>query len=145
MSVLSDRDRATLAAVCDTVVPAIARERDPDGLWGRSASDLGVDVGAAQLIEEIPDPQLQAGLVQLLQALGGQGIGRASQPSSEQILRNVALSNPQAAAGVSALINMTLFLHYGVPDPETGQNPNWRAFGYPGPVSAPPKVPKPLY
>ena len=43
MSVLSDRDRATLAAVCDTVVPAIDRERDPDGLWGRSASDLGVE------------------------------------------------------------------------------------------------------
>ena len=81
MSVLSDRDRATLAAVCDTVVPSIERDRDPDGLWGRSASDLGVDVAAAQLIEEIPDPQLQAGLVQLLQALGGQGIGRASQPS----------------------------------------------------------------
>ena len=54
-----------------------------------------------------PDPQLQAGLVQLLQALGGQGIDRASQLSSERILRNMALSGPQAAAGVDALINMT--------------------------------------
>jgi choline dehydrogenase-like flavoprotein len=143
-SVLAERDRAILKAVCDTVVPSIERDRDPDGLWGRSASDLGVDQGAAQLIEEIPDPELRAGLVQLLQALGGQGIGRTSQPSGEQILRNVALSDPQAAAGVNALINMTLFLHYGAADPETGQNPNWKTFGYPGPVSAPPKVPKPL-
>jgi choline dehydrogenase-like flavoprotein len=130
--------------VCDTVVPLIERERDPDGLWGRSASAVGVDVGAAQLIEEIPDPVVQGGFVQLLQALGGQGIGRASQLSREQILRNVALSDPQAAAGVNALINMTLFLHYGAPDPETGQNPNWRTFGYPGPISAPPDLPKPL-
>ena len=28
---------------------------------------------------------------------------------------------------------MTLFLTYGAPDPQTGQNPNWEAFGYPGP------------
>jgi choline dehydrogenase-like flavoprotein len=143
-SVLSDRDRAVLKAVCDTVVPSIERDRDPEGHWARKASDLGVEVGAAQLIEEIPDPELRAGLVQLLQGLGGQGIGRASQLSREQILRNVALSDPQAAAGVNALINMTLFLHYGAPDPETGQNPNWRTFGYPGPVAAPPKVPKQL-
>jgi choline dehydrogenase-like flavoprotein len=141
---LGERERAILQAVCDTVVPAIERDRDPDGHWARKASDLGVEVGAAQLIEEIPDPELRAGLVQLLQALGGQGIGRASQLSREQILRNVSLSDPQAGAGVNALINMTLFLHYGAPDPETGQNPNWRTFGYPGPVAAPPKVPKQL-
>jgi choline dehydrogenase-like flavoprotein len=143
-SVLGERERAILRAVCDTVVPAIERDRDPEGHWARKASDLGVDAGAAQLIEEIPDQVLQAGLVQLLRALGGQGIGRASQLSSEQILRNVALSDPEAAAGVNALINMTLFLHYGAPDPETGQNPNWRTLGYPGPTSAPPEVPKPL-
>jgi choline dehydrogenase-like flavoprotein len=141
---LGERERAILQAVCDTVVPAIERDRDPDGHWARKASDLGVEVGAAQLIEEIPDPELRAGMVQLLQALGGQGIGRASQLSREQILRNVSLSDPQAGAGVNALINMTLFLHYGAPDPETGQNPNWRTFGYPGPVAAPPKVPKQL-
>ena len=39
---------------------------------------------------------------------------------------------------------MTLFLHYGAPDPQTGQNPNWKTFGYPGPISAPPQVEKPL-
>ena len=39
---------------------------------------------------------------------------------------------------------MTLFLTYGAPDPETGQNPNWRTFGFPGPISAPPDIPKTL-
>ena len=141
---LSDSQRAILTAVCDTVVPSLPRDRDPDGLWGRKASDLGVDLGAAVMISEIPDPELRGGLLQLLDALGGQGITRApSQESREQILRNVALSDPRAAAGVAAFIGMTLFLHYGMPD-EQGQNPNWKAFRYPGPVSVPPQVEKPL-
>src|SRR3954470_7325292 len=144
-SVLSDSQQAVLTAVCDTVVPSLLRDRDPDGLWGRKASDLGVDLGAAQLISEIPDPELQGGLLQLIDALGGQGITRApSQESREQILRNTALSDPRAAAGVAALIGMTLFLHYGSPEPQTGKNPNWESFGYPGPISAPPPVEKPL-
>ena len=142
---LSDSQRAILTAVCDTVVPSLPRDRDPDGLWARKASDLRVDQGAAQLIAEIPDPALQGGLLELIDAIGGQGIVRApSQQSREQILRNTALSDPRAAAGVAALIGMTLFLHYGAPDPETGQNPNWKALAYPGPISAPPQVEKPL-
>jgi choline dehydrogenase-like flavoprotein len=142
--VLSEKQLGILKAVCDTVVPSLPRDRDPGGHWARKASDLGVDVGAAQLIEEIPDPALQGGLLQLLDALGQQGIGRATQESSEQILRNIGLSSPEAGAGVAALIAMTLFLHYGAPDPETGQNPNWKTFGYPGPISAPPELEKPL-
>jgi choline dehydrogenase-like flavoprotein len=143
--VLSEKDRAVLRGVCDTVVPSIERDRDPDGLWARKASDLGIDEGAVQMIEEIADPELRAGMVELLRAIGGQGLLRApSQESREQILRNVALSDPEAAAGVGALIGMTLFLHYGAPDPDTGQNPNWKTFGYPGPISAPPQVEKPL-
>lgn len=141
---LSDAEQATLAAICDTVVPSIERDRDPDGLWARKATDLGADAAAAELIGSIPDPTLVDGLRQLLAAIAAQGIARASQPSREQILRTIALSGPEAAAGVGALINMTLFLVYGAPDPATGQNPNWRAFGYPGPISAPPDVPKPL-
>jgi choline dehydrogenase-like flavoprotein len=141
---LSDSQRAILTAVCDTVVPSLPRDRDPEGLWARKASDLGVDEGAAQLISDIPDPELRGGLLQLIDALGGQGITRASQESREQILRNIALSDPRAAAGVAALIGMTLFLHYGAPDPQTGQNPNWETLGYPGPASAPTEVEKPL-
>jgi choline dehydrogenase-like flavoprotein len=141
---LGDAERAILSAVCDTVVPSIERDRDPDGLWGRKASDIGVDVMAAELIEAIPDPVMKGGIAQLLQALGQMGITRATQPSREQILRNVSLSSPEAAGGVAALVGMTLFLHYGAPDPATGQNPNWKTFGYPGPISPPPQVEKPL-
>ncbi len=45
----------------------------------------------------------------------------------------MALASPEAAAGLQALTGMTLFLNYGMPDPQTGQNPNWQVFGYPGP------------
>jgi choline dehydrogenase-like flavoprotein len=142
---LDDSRRAVLRAICDTVVPAIERDRDPDGFWGRKASDLGTDAGVEQMLAQIPDPELRGGLVELIDALGGQGIARhPSQLSREQILRNASFSSPQAAAGIAALVGATLFLHYGAPDPQSGQNPNWRTWGYPGPVSPPPQVPKPL-
>src|SRR3954451_3225188 len=100
-TVLSDSQQEILTAVCDTVVPSLPRDRDPEGLWGRKASDIGVDLAAAQLISEIPDPELLGGLLQLIDAIGGQGITRSpSQGSREQILRNIALSDPRAAAGV---------------------------------------------
>jgi choline dehydrogenase-like flavoprotein len=142
---LDDSRRATLRAICDTVVPALERERDPDGFWARKASDLGTDAAVEQLLAEIPDPELQAGLVAVIDALGGQGIARhPSQLSREQILRNASYSSPQAAAGVAVLVGAALFLYYGAPGPQGGSNPNWRTWGYPGPLSAPPQVPKPL-
>ena len=49
---------------------------------------------------------------------------------------------PEAAAGISTLVGLTLFITYGAPDPETGQNPNWEVFGYPGPTAAPTPTPK---
>jgi choline dehydrogenase-like flavoprotein len=60
------------------------------------------------------------------------------------VLRNMSLASPEAAGGIQALVSMVLFLAYGMPDPQTGQNPNWSAFGYPGPTSPPPQVPKPI-
>ena len=139
--------RAVLAAICDTVVPSLDRPDDPDGFWARSASDLGVPQIAEDLLSQLP-PEQQAGLGMLLEALGNQGFVRASQASREQMLRNVSMVDPQAGAGIASLTGLTLFLFYAAPiDPQTGQNPNWKTFGYPGP-SIPPvqeaKVIKPL-
>lgn len=142
MSTLSDTHRQILAVLCDTVVPAVARDHDPDGFFARKASEVGVPAALAGMLESIPDEQ-RAGLLALLEALAGQGFVGASQRSREQMMRNVALMGPDAAAGVGAFTALTLFLHYGLPD-ERGQNPNWRTFGYPGPVSAPPQFEKPL-
>src|SRR3954452_25326183 len=141
---LTDDQRATLSAVCDTVVPSIKRTPDPTGFWARKASDIGVDQAFEQMLAEMP-PENQAGIGELLDGLAQQGFANASQLSREQLLRNIALLGPEAAAGVGALTGLTLFLYYGMPvDPQTGQNPNWAQFGYPGPIAAPPQTPKPF-
>jgi choline dehydrogenase-like flavoprotein len=140
---LTQTQRSALRALCDTVVPSLPRDEDPHGLWARKATDLGVDLGVEQLLAGLPEAD-RAGLCELLDGLAEQGIERLSQRSREQVLRNVALLGPDAAAGVSALTGMTLFLAYGAPDPESGQNPNWKAFGYPGPTVTPRAEPKPI-
>ena len=143
-SQLNEQQRATLQAVCDTIVPAIERDPDPHGFWGRRASELGINHAVEAIVLGLPDPASRDGLIELLDVLGLQRLAQApSQASREQILRNLTLASPAAAGGVAALTAMTLFLFYGAPiDPQTGQNPNWPTFGYPGPVSAPPQVPK---
>jgi choline dehydrogenase-like flavoprotein len=133
---LSEARRDVLRAFCDTIVPSVERAGDPDGFWARKATDLAIDQGVEQIIATLP-PELQEGLGQLLDALAEQSFAALSQPSREQILRNVTMANPDAAQGVSALTGMTLFLYYGAPDPQTGQNPNWQTLGYPGPAIPP--------
>ncbi|GAC1323139.1 MAG: GMC family oxidoreductase [Thermoleophilaceae bacterium] len=144
-SELSDIQRSALEALCDTIVPRIERPDDSTGFWARTASDLGVDRGVESLICGIPDAAVRGGLFEVLQVLYQQGIAKApSQRSREQVVRNLSLFSAQSAAGVGALVSMILFLTYGAPDPETGRNPNWETFGYAGPLSAPPDVPKPI-
>jgi choline dehydrogenase-like flavoprotein len=133
---LTEAQRDTLRAFCDTIVPSVERPDDPDGFWARKATDLAIDQGVEQVIATLP-PELQAGLGQLLDALGEQSFALLSQPSREQVLANVTMADANAAQGVGALTNMTLFLYYGAPDPQTGQNPNWKTLSYPGPAIPP--------
>jgi choline dehydrogenase-like flavoprotein len=143
-SQLTEQQRATLHALCDTIVPAVEHVPDPDGFWARRASDLGIHHAVESVVLGLPDPASREGLLELLDVLALQKLAQApSQASREQILRNLTLASPAAAQGIGALTAMTLFLYYGAPiDPQTGQNPNWATFGYPGPVSPPPQVPK---
>src|SRR3954452_5931901 len=140
---LTDAHRKTITALCDTIVPSIERQPDPDGFFALRASDVGADVGLADLIEGLPPEQFD-GITQLLEALEEQGFGYASQLSREQILRNIALLGPEAAGGVGALVGGALFLTYTTPDPATGRTPAWAAFGYPGPIGVPRSAPKPI-
>src|SRR5437763_369384 len=140
---LDESQRAALRAFCDTVVPRVEHDPDPHNLWRACATDLDVDAGVEELIGGIPDEVIRGGLVELLGVIADQGLDKApSQLSREQIVHNLQLASPDAAAGIAALTGMTLFLHYGAPDPATGQNPNWQTFGYPGPASPPPQEPK---
>src|SRR5947209_9296758 len=101
---LSHHERAGLAAFCDTIVPRIERADDPDGFWARAATDIGVERGVEDLIAQIPDEAMRAGLAELLQGLYEQGLPTApSQPSREQLVRNLTYFSADAAAGVAAL------------------------------------------
>ena len=142
MTGLSETRRQTLRAVCDTVVPSLAHDPDPHGLWARRASDIGVDGALEAAIATMAADQ-QDGLGQLLDGLAEQGFAQASRLSREQLLRNLSLLGPAPAAGVGALISATLFFAYGMPDATAG-NPNWAAFGYPGPAVALSGEPKPI-
>ena len=118
---LTESQQAALRDLCDTVVPSIERDPDPEGLWARAASDYGTDRAVEQQLLGIPDPVARGGLIALLDVCAAQGLGDApSQDAREAILAGVGELSPEAGAGVAALVGMTLFLHYGAPDPKGG-------------------------
>jgi GMC oxidoreductase len=121
-----------LRAIADTVVPSLERSDDPDGFWLRSGSDVGAHEGVAQALEVMP-PAQRDDLGRLLDGLSRTGFLAASRRSREQLLRNLAAMGSEAAAGGQALAGLSLFFAYGLPDAQTGANPFWSTFGYPGP------------
>ena len=135
---LTEQQLATLNVVCDTIVPSIERSDDEHGTWGRSAADLGADAAVAEAISGMEAEGVQ-GLAELLDVLERQHFSRLSQASREQSLRTLSLASRDAALGIAALTALTLFFAYGIPP-----NPVWAELGFPGPVSAPPDVPKPI-
>ena len=96
--VLSEVQRAALAALCDTYAAPVERDDDPTGFWARSASDLQIPA----IIEDrlsgglVPEEQLD-GLRQLLDALAAQGLVEAPPPAREQIVKAFMDSDPQRA------------------------------------------------
>src|SRR3954452_3963186 len=137
----SEQQIAVLRSVCDTFVPSIAHSPDPHGFWARSATDMGADQAIVEMLGTLPEEQA-GGLLQLLDAIGQQGFLDATQASREQLLKTTSLANRDAAGGIAMLGGLTLLITYAGPDPQTGQNPNWPVFGFPGPISAPPDEPK---
>jgi choline dehydrogenase-like flavoprotein len=132
---LNEAQRATLRAVCDTVVPAFEVTDDPLGHWARAASDLGVDGALEALVAGLPE-ELAVGLFFLLEVLGAQGFAAVPQEERERQLAELAELSDEAALGVRAYRQLTLLLHYGMPG-----SPSWPVLGYPGPMRPLPAVP----
>ena len=137
---MDEKRLEVLRAIADTVVPALERDDDPDGFWARSGSAVGAHLGVAEAIAALP-PDQQEGLGQLIDGLVRMGFLSSSARSREQLLRNLAALGPEAAAGGQALVGLALFFAYGMPDPQTGVNPFWASFGYPGPGAPGPAEP----
>jgi choline dehydrogenase-like flavoprotein len=139
-AVLSDVQRETLSAVCDTVVPSVDdASADPvmKAFLARSAGELAVAEQIEGLMAQaMPEEQIQ-GFASLLDSLAAQSFADLPLDARTQVLHAVAASSHEARLGVIALRNSTFLFFYGYVD-ERGQNPNWEALGYPGPISAPP-------
>src|SRR5215211_2257423 len=139
-SVFTDAQRSTLAALCDTFVPAVESDTaDPveRGFLARAASDLDVPaqieqlMAATMLLEEI------AQVGGLLDALAEHSFAGLPVEARTQVIHQFRESDPEAKQGLQGLKALALLIFYALPD-EQGRNPNWEAIGYPGPVSAPP-------
>jgi acyl-CoA reductase-like NAD-dependent aldehyde dehydrogenase len=144
-----DRQRRTLLAFSDTIVPSLAPPDggvDPHGFWAPAASHLAVPeaLEAALIQSAAPEEQL-LGLRSLFDSLAASGVDPlAPQEQREALVHAVADSGPEALAAVTALRNLVLSLYYALPDPATGRNANWDALGYPGPQRVPPDEPRTL-
>ena len=132
---MNETQGAVLRAIAETVVPRVERADDPHGFWALSGAELGAHEAVAEAIAQMPEQQ-RDGLGQLADGLARMGFLSASQRSREQLLRNLAALGPEAAAGAQALVGLSLFFAYSIPDPATGVNPLWAEFGYPGPGRA---------
>src|SRR3989475_12275257 len=66
---LSSKERHTLRALADTLVPSLAASPDPDGFYGRKASDLAVDEDVGRMIERYLSPEQRADFRRLLRTV----------------------------------------------------------------------------
>ena len=128
---LTNSQRAVLRALANTVVPLLDRPEDPTGFWRLSGSDLQADAVVGEGLRQLPEEQ-RAGVCALLDGLHVLGFATGSQRSCERLIRNVALMGAAPAAGMSRLMSLMLAVAYAGPDPQTGSNPMWAGFGYPG-------------
>jgi choline dehydrogenase-like flavoprotein len=140
VGVLSDTRRRTLEAVCDTFAPALqAPEEDVDAgaFFGRSATDMGVAAQIESLLAQTALPHEIEGLGELLDAFAAQDFAELGLAERTSVLHALADSSTEAKLAVRQLRGLTFLFFYGLPD-DHGQNPNWGAIGYPGPLSPPP-------
>ena len=138
--VLGETRRRTLEALCDTFVPSVPYEGGDETMrafMARSATDMGVPSQIEGLMAQAMLPDEIEGFGQLLDGLGD--FGALPLDARTQALTQIAASSPEAKLGLKVFKGLTFLFFYALPD-EQGQNPNWAALGYPGPVSAPPSA-----
>jgi choline dehydrogenase-like flavoprotein len=147
---LTPQQLAALRAVCDALIPPIARPSDPDGYWRRSANDLAIAEKIALALDAV-SPDEQAEFRQLLDLLASplvgltwlgpmKGAAQLTLQQREQLLQSWLHSRMGLLRkGFAALKKLTTFIYYGYSDAlEMPTNPNWPSIGYPGPLSEPP-------
>ena len=141
-SVLSDVQRETLAALCDTFVPSVesnAHDVVEKDFMARAASDLQVGAQIEGLMGQVMIADEIAAFAGLLDALAGEGFNDADLDGRTQLIHGFRAQDPDAKLGLESLKALTLLFFYGLPD-EAGDNPSWDAIGFPGPTGPPPSA-----
>ena len=142
-TLFDDAQRATLAALCDTFIPALetpAGDEAARGFWVRAASHAAVPeaLEVALLQAQITDEQT-IGFRVLLDGLAEAGMSQMTPlEMREQIVHGFCDQSPDALAGLTTIRGIAGSIFYALPDLGTGQNPTWATIGYPGPASPPP-------
>jgi choline dehydrogenase-like flavoprotein len=152
---LSTRQRAVLAAVCETLLPEIRRDGDPAGFFATGARTAHTAQRVEELIAQLRDPLDLTRLKVLLGALGSPlanfalggrfaALQQMDDGAREATLRGWAMSGvPQRRAGFQALKRLAHVAYYCWPL-DGASHPAWRAAGYPGPLPPPGTAVEPL-
>jgi len=148
-AVLTERERATLAVLCDAFHPSLsadARNGEDPLLFSTSASALGVPRAAERAIGLLPRAKRDdlRRLLRLLDSVVGGlvigrpvGVSKMTAEERERLLRALSVHRiGRLRQGFQALRRLTSFLYYSVVDAR-GENPIWPAIGY-APSSQPP-------
>ncbi len=138
---LSTSERATLEAVCDTLVPALTADAGDENLFfALNGSALGLSWAVEQaLAAQGLDQQrqfrrllrvLEQPMMMRVLARRGKPFSALAQPARERVLLALASSPfPQLRAGFQAIKRLATFLFYSMTDVE-GSNPTWPLIGY---------------
>lgn len=131
-SPFTDVRRATLAALVDTFVPAVAHDgEDPTGFWATTGSSLGAHLAIEEyLAAKVPAEQV-AGLMELVDALALAGLKNQPQHVRETLVGVVAGIAPEAAGGIGALRQLAINFAYAIAD-DRGRSPLLDGMGWPG-------------
>jgi choline dehydrogenase-like flavoprotein len=152
---LTDRQRAVLAAVCETLLPEISLDDDPEGFFASGAAGAGTAGRVEQLIASLCDPRDRSRIGLLLDALGSPlanlvlsgrpaALMRLAPDAREAVLRGWAHSRlPLRRAGFQALKRLAHVAYFGWPM-RNGSHPAWRHVGHPGPLPQPEQTIEPL-
>ncbi len=139
-SVFDETQRATLAALCETYVPAVESDSgDPveRAFMERSALDLQLPAQIEGMLAEAMTADEIAEVAGLLHALGEHDFASLPVTDRTELVHGMRAADAAAKHGLDSLRGLTMLLFYALPD-DAGRNPNWEAIGYPGPVSAAP-------
>ncbi len=140
-------EQQTLRILCDTIVPRISGVPDPQGLFGRAATDLRVDEDIRNIVGNYLAPDQRADFHRLLRTvespllnllLTGRPMRFTRLPAEarERYLLGWSHSRlPVKRQGFHAIKRLTEFLFYAKLL-DGGRNPNWTALGYDGPDDA---------